>query len=89
MVSHTTGGYRAGRTYQTGRSTAIFVRRYASFFQWCSFLASLALSVPIAFLRELPRGNQAAALAKWRGAWAGLRVPLAAPPRWEPSEEAA
>ncbi len=89
MVSHTTGGYKAGRTYQTGRSTAIFVRRYASFFEWCSFLALLAASVPIAFLRELPRGNQAAALAKLRGAWAGLRVPLAPPPRWEPSEEAA
>ncbi len=83
MVSHTTGGYRKGRTYQTGRSTAIFVRRYASFFQWCSFLAFVVVAIPAAFLRELPRRNQAAALAKLRGIVAGLRVPLAPPPRWE------
>jgi GT2 family glycosyltransferase len=82
MVSHTTGGYNAGRTFHTGRSTAIFVRRYASPLQWCSFLLFMSMAFPAAFLRELPRGNQGAAWAKLRGVAAGLRAPLAPPPAW-------
>ncbi|MGH9464579.1 MAG: glycosyltransferase family 2 protein [Thermoanaerobaculia bacterium] len=89
MVSQTTGGYRASRTYQTGRSTAIYVRRYASFFQWCSFWTFLALAFPVSFVRELLRGNQGAVVAKLRGVRDGLRVPLADPPSWESSPETA
>lgn len=80
MVSHTTGGYRAGRTYQTGRSTAIFVRRYAGPWQWLTFFVFLGLTLPAAFLRELPRRNQGAVVAKLRGVLAGLRLPLGPPP---------
>lgn len=83
MVSHTTGGYSAGRTFQTGRSTAIFVRRHANFAQRCSFLLFAAMAFPAAFLRELPRGNQKAAVAKLRGVIEGLRVPLDPVPGWE------
>lgn len=83
MVSHTTGGYSPGRTFHTGRSTAIFVRRYAGPLRWCSFLLFMAMAFPAAFLRELPRGNQGAAWAKLRGVLAGLRVALAPPPRCE------
>lgn len=83
MVSHTTGGYRPNKTYQTGRSTAIFVRRHGGPVQWCTFVLFAMASIPAAWLRELPGGNQAAALAKLRGFVDGLRVPLTEPPRLE------
>lgn len=82
-VSQTTGGYKASRTFQTGRSTALFVRRYAGPWGWLTFLLFFAAAIPAAFLRELTRGNQGAALAKLRGALAGLRHPLPPPPRWD------
>ena len=81
MVSETVGNYVPARTFHTGRSTALFVRRYASPLQWLRFAALLALAIPAAYLRELPKGNQAAAVAKLRGVWAGLRAPIAPPPR--------
>lgn len=79
-VSPTTGGYTAGRTFRTGRSTAIFVRKYAGPGGWISYLAWSALALPAALLRELPRGNARAVLAKYRGLVAGLRVALPEPP---------
>ena len=75
-VSPTLGGYKPGRTFQTGKGSAIFVRRHANFWQWCTFLLFLALAIPAAFLRELPKGNQAAAVAKLKGVIAGLRAEL-------------
>lgn len=80
MVSHTLGVYKPGRTFHTGRSTAIFVRRYATPWQWLTFLCFYAASIPLAFLRELPKGNQAAALTKLKGVWEGLRTPISPPP---------
>ncbi len=81
MVSPTTGGYKPARTFQTGRSTAIFVRRYARPWQWVTVLVFFALAVPAALLRELPRGNAGAVLAKLKGFLAGLRVPRSPAPR--------
>jgi GT2 family glycosyltransferase len=81
MVSPTLGGYKASRTFHNGRSLALFVRRYASPWQWLTFVVFTAVGLPLAFLRELPRGNQGAAVAKARGVFEGLRVPLAPPPR--------
>ncbi len=80
MVSHTTGVYKPGRTFQTGRSTAIFVRRYAGFWQWCTFVLFMAAAIPAAFVRELFKGNQAAAVSKLRGVLEGFRVPMTPPP---------
>ena len=80
MVSPTTGGYTAGRTLRTGRSTAIFVRRYAGALGWASYLFWSALALPAALARELPRGNARAVWAKYRGMREGLRVPLPPPP---------
>ncbi len=80
MVSPTTGGYKPGRTFQTARSTTIFVRKFAGPLQWLSFLLFFTVAFPLAFLRELPKGNQAAAVAKVKGFFAGLKVPLTAPP---------
>lgn len=81
MVSPTTGGYVAGRTYRTGRSTAIFVRKYAGVAGWLSFLFWTAVAFPAALARELPRRNGAAVIAKYRGLLHGLTTPLAPPPR--------
>jgi GT2 family glycosyltransferase len=76
MVSPTTGGYTAGRTFRTGRSTAIFVRKYARPLDWASYLLWSALALPAALARELPRRNAGAVLAKYRGMLDGLRTPL-------------
>lgn len=83
MVSMSTGVYKPGRTFQTGRSTAIFVRRYANPLRWLSFLFFISVALPAAFLRELPKGNQKAAIAKLRGVIEGLRVPMTEPPQLE------
>jgi len=80
-VAATVGGYRASRTFYNGRSAAIFVRRYGGLREWCTFLLFITAALPLAFLRELPKGNQGAVLAKLRGVVAGLRVPLTPPPQ--------
>lgn len=80
MVSDTTGVYTPKKTFQTGRSAAIFVRRYATWWQWLTFLGGMVAALPIAWVRELRRGNQAAAVAKAKGVWAGLKVPPTSPP---------
>ena len=80
MVSYTLGTYTASRTFHTGRSTAIFVRRYAGPAQWLTFWLRLLASVPFAYLRELGKGNEAAAKSKWQGVMEGLKVPLPPPP---------
>ena len=82
MVAYATGVYKPGKTFNTGRSTAIFVRRYGTAWQKLQSRLWLLAAIPIAFLRELPRGNQAAALAKLRGYREGWRVELTEPPRW-------
>ena len=80
-VAYTVGGYQAKRTYYNGRSAALFVRRYGGFLDWCTFLLFTAAAFPAALVRELPRRNHGAVLAKLRGVVAGLRTPLGPPPR--------
>lgn len=80
MVSLTAGGYESRRTFYTGRSAAIFVRRYGRFTDWLTFFAFMAGALPLAFLRELPKGNHMAVVAKLRGVLAGLREPMTEPP---------
>ncbi len=80
MVSPTTGGYVAGRTFRTGRSTAIYVRRHAGLAGWTSYLFWSLVALPVALLRELPRRNVRAVLAKYRGLLAGLTERLPPPP---------
>ena len=84
MVSDTVGVYTPKKTFQTGRSSAIFMRRYATPWQRLTFFLFLAAALPVAWLRELPKGNQAAAVAKGRGVLEGLRAPMPAPPAYEP-----
>lgn len=80
MISPTTGGYVPGRTYRTGRSTAIFVRKFAGPAGWLSFAAWSLAAFPAALVREALRRNAGAVLAKYRGLWDGLRAPLPPPP---------
>ena len=92
MISHSIGVYKPTRTFHTGRSTAIFLRKYARPVNWLTALAALAISAPLATLRELPKGNHGAVLAKLRGFWEGLRIELPPIPEryddllpgWEP-----
>lgn len=88
-VSPTVGGYTPGRTFQTGRSTALFVRRFGAPLEWLRFWFFVALAVPAAWLRELPKGNQGAATAKLRGVLDGWRTPLGAPPEFADVERIA
>jgi GT2 family glycosyltransferase len=81
MVALTLGGYVASRTFYSARSTAIYVRRYAGPRAWLTYLMWTAAALPLAFARELVRGNQAAVLAKLRGMIEGLRMELPDPPR--------
>ena len=76
MVSPTTGGYKAAQTFRTGRSTAIFVRKYAGAWGWTRFLFLIAIAFPAALARELFRGNAGAVFAKYRGFLAGFRTEL-------------
>ena len=80
MVSYSTGGYTPGRNFRLGRSTAIYVRRYARPWQWLSFFAFSGAAFAVAWLRELRRGNQASAVAKLKGIREGLRTELPPPP---------
>ena len=83
-VAWTTGGYTPGRNFQLGRSSALYVRRYGNALQKARFWAFALAALPVGFLRELPRGNQAAAVAKLRGALAGWREPLPPAPSLGP-----
>jgi hypothetical protein len=81
MVSASVGGYKAPKTYHSARSTALFVRRHAGAWNRLRAVAMILLSLPVAFLRELPRGNAAAVLAKVRGFRDGFfRTELTGPP---------
>ena len=81
MVSVSVGGYRAPKTYHSARSTALFVRRHAGVWQWLRAVTMILLSLPAALLRELPRGNASAVVAKVRGFRDGfLRTELTDPP---------
>ena len=81
MVAHTAGGYVARRTFNTGRSAAFFVRRYANPWQWLTFLTFTAAGLVLAFFRELPQGNQMAAIKKGHGVMVGLTAELRPAPR--------
>jgi GT2 family glycosyltransferase len=79
----TGGGYTPFKTFHTGRSNALFARRHGRRGGLVLFLAANALALPLALLRELPRGNARAVVSKAKGVWAGLRAPLPPPPRLE------
>jgi GT2 family glycosyltransferase len=80
VAASTGGAYTPGKTYHTARSNAVYVRRHAGTAGLAWFLAANLVALPVAWLRELPRGNTRAVAAKARGLLRGLREPLPAPP---------
>ncbi|HEX3526436.1 MAG TPA: glycosyltransferase family 2 protein [Thermoanaerobaculia bacterium] len=80
VAASTQGSYTSTKTYNTGRSNAIWVRRHAGPLGFAVFLAANLLTLPLAFLREWPRGNVKSVRAKARGLLRGLLDPLPDPP---------
>jgi len=86
VAASTAGGYTPAKTFHTGRSNALYVRRHGGLLGLAAFLAANLAALPWAFLRELPRGNARAVAAKARGVLRGLTDPLPEPPRLELDE---
>ncbi|MDX1382749.1 MAG: glycosyltransferase family 2 protein [Thermoanaerobaculia bacterium] len=77
----TGGGYTPFKTFHTGRSNTLYVRRHHGVAGLAVYLLWVGLAFLAALVRELPRGNAKAVLAKLRGVGAGLRAPIPEPPR--------
>jgi hypothetical protein len=82
VAASTAGGYTPFKTFHTGRSNALWIRRHGSAGDRVRFVLANLAALPLALLRELPRGNAGAVVAKARGVWRGLTEPLPPPPRW-------
>ncbi len=83
MVSVTAGAYEPRRTFFTGRSAAVFLRRYGKLRDWLTFFVYMTGGLTLAFFRELPKGNHGAVFAKVRGVIDGLRTQMTPPPTIE------
>ncbi|MBI3768754.1 MAG: glycosyltransferase family 2 protein [Deltaproteobacteria bacterium] len=65
----TDGSYVPGRAYFTARNTILFARDHGRWHQRLRTWVALALALPLAALREAPRGNLRAVAMKTRGCW--------------------
>lgn len=84
-VAVSTGGsYTPFKTFHTGRSNTLYARRHLGFGSLSAYLSINLLALAAAFVRELPRGNGGAVVAKAKGIWAGLIDPLPEPPPLDP-----
>jgi len=81
VAASTGGGYTPFKTFHTGRSNALYVRRHHGAAGLAGFVLANLAALLVAFVRELPRGNAKAVWSKARGLWRGLRDPLPEPPR--------
>lgn len=81
VAASTAGSYTPTKTFHTGRSNALYVRRHGGPLGLAGFLAANLVTLPAAWLRELPRGNARSVVSKAKGVWSGLRAPLPEPPR--------
>lgn len=81
VAASTAGSYTPTKTFHTGRSNALYVRRHGGPLGLAGFLAANLVTLPAAWLRELPRGNARSVVSKAKGLWNGLRAPLPEPPR--------
>lgn len=80
VAASTAGSYTPTKTYHTGRSNAVWVRRHAGPLGKLRFVAANLVTLPAAYVRELFRGNTRAVRSKMRGVLSGLTEPLPAPP---------
>jgi GT2 family glycosyltransferase len=81
VAASTAGSYTPFKTFHTGRSNAIWVRRHGGWAARAGFVAANLATLPLALLREAPKGNARAVAAKARGVWRGLTEALPPPPR--------
>lgn len=81
VATSTGGSYTPFKTFHTGRSNALYVRRHGSLAALSLFVIANLAALGGALLRELPRGNAGAVASKARGLWRGLRDPLPPPPQ--------
>jgi len=81
VAASTDGSYTPFKTFHTGRSNAVWVRRHGGPWTAAAFVAANLAALAAAFLREAPRGNARAVWAKARGVWRGLTEPLPPPPQ--------
>ncbi len=85
-VAVSTGGsYTPFKTFHTGRSNTLYARRHLNLGGLVRFLSANLAALVAAFIRELPRGNTAAVVAKAKGVWSGLSDRLSQPPGFEES----
>ncbi|MFC2171042.1 glycosyltransferase family 2 protein [Acidobacteriota bacterium] len=76
-VAMSTGGsYKPFKTFHTGRSNAIYVRKFGKPLQRFSFLCFAGFGLIAAFFREVLRGGAPAVFAKAKGIYRGLTDPL-------------
>lgn len=80
VAASTGGGYTPLKTFHTGRSNALYVRRHYGWGGLVVFLLANLAALAAAFVRELPRRNTGAVWSKARGIWSGLRAPMRQPP---------
>jgi GT2 family glycosyltransferase len=86
-VAVSTGGsYTPFKTFHTGRSNTLYARRHFHLGGLVRFLSANLAALVAAFIRELPRGNTAAVVAKAKGVWSGLSDRLSKPPALEDSD---
>lgn len=76
VAASTGGGYTPAKTFHTGRSNTLFVRRHHGPAGLALFLLWNLAALLVAAVRETPRGNLEAVLSKARGVRDGLRAPL-------------
>ncbi|HUO85794.1 MAG TPA: glycosyltransferase family 2 protein [Thermoanaerobaculia bacterium] len=81
VAASTAGSYTPFKTFHTGRSNAIWIRRHGGPLARVGFVAANLVALLAALLREAPRGNAGAVAAKARGLWQGLTATLPPPPR--------
>lgn len=80
-VAVSTGGsYTPFKTFHTGRSNTLYARRHLGLLGLMAFLGWNCVGFLGAMIRELPKGNAKAVVAKAKGVWRGLRDPLPSPP---------
>lgn len=77
----TGGSYTPFKTFHTGRSNTLFVKRHYGGLGLTWFLVVSAMALAVAFLREVMRGNAGAVVAKGRGILDALRTRVPDSPR--------
>ncbi len=80
VAASTAGSYTPFKTFHTGRSNALWIRRHAGPLATVAFILANLAALAAAFLRELPKRNTRSVLSKAKGLWQGLTTPLPPPP---------